>query len=64
MQTDDLPHEIVLAIERALESAPENQEFNPLAIINELFPNGWWYSAVASIHVLMNILVRGFTRLY
>ncbi|KAF7782136.1 hypothetical protein Agabi119p4_1512 [Agaricus bisporus var. burnettii] len=39
MQTDELPHEIVLAIERALESAPENQEFNPLAIINELFPN-------------------------
>jgi hypothetical protein len=40
MQTDELPHEIVLAVDRVLESASEDNDFSTLAIINDLFPNG------------------------
>jgi hypothetical protein len=46
MQTDEMPHEIGLAVERVLESTPEDDDFNPLAIINELFPNGLSFAKV------------------
>lgn len=49
MQNDELPHEVILAVQRVLEIVPAeltdhldglSQDFNPVAILNDFFPNG------------------------
>lgn len=45
MQSDDLTHEVTLAIQRVLEAPSEHSnvlphEFDSVKILNDLFPNG------------------------
>lgn len=52
MHNDELPYEVILAIERVLEISPVeqpdqldglSQEFNPVTILNDFFPDGTWF---------------------
>lgn len=52
MHNDELPYEVILAIERVLEISPVeqldqldglSQDFNPVTILNDFFPDGTWF---------------------
>jgi hypothetical protein len=40
MQNDDLPQEVILAVQRVLETAPIENALNSADILNDFFPDG------------------------
>ena len=66
---DALPHEVILAIQRALELRPGpdvdpmddlSDDFNPVGIINDLFPDGQFIGNTLR-DLRLNHLSRGFS---
>jgi hypothetical protein len=69
MPSDDLPHEVILSIQRVLELDPSeevdrldglSEKFNTVEILNEFFPDGSSVFLMKSLHLFVNAFFENF----